>query len=145
MVFVSRGNADYRASTGYGLAFNEMWTRRFSTQFAFSSENVEVCLGGAFLQTPCKRMDVTTHPFEASARYQFVNDTRWKPWIGGGLRYVRSPVEEYDDHVDGQIVGGVEFLVTPAFGVTLDAKQRVTTSDPYDPLSTIALGLNWRF
>jgi len=140
---------------GYGAAFNESWTPRFSTQIAVGFEKPEVCVGGSFLNIPCTPVKLTTHPIDLAGRYHFVNDTRWKPYLGGGLRYVRAPRltsevraanrGDYSNHLDPQIVGGAEFLITPSIGVTVDGKQRIGTSAPYDPTFKVSAGLDLRF
>lgn len=154
-LFVSDSNDSNRVR-GYGAAFNEAWTPHFSTQIAAGVEDPETCIGGSFLVAPCTTFKVRTYPIDFSGRYHFLNETRWKPYIGAGLRYVRAPKltpeaiaanrgRGYPDRFDPQFVGGVEFLVKPSFGIAVDGKVLGATSAQYDPILKISASLNWRF
>jgi len=150
--FLSHADGLYRATRGYGVAYDEMWTPRFSTQIAVGVEEPEVCVGGSLFGPPCTRFRLKTYPVDLAGRYHFANNTRWTPYVGAGVRYVRAPHlptdasrRPYPDHVDPQIVGGVQFLITPSFAIVLDGKQRLGTSEQYDPWLKISAGLDWRF
>jgi hypothetical protein len=148
-------SATTRAFGDYGAAISETWTPRFSTQVAMSVEDPEVCLGGSFLTRPCTRTVLRTYPVDVVGRYHFLNETRWKPFWGLGVRYVRAPRltaeliaevgREYPDHVDPQVVGGLEFLLRPALAITLEGKQLLADSESYDPMFKVSIGMTFRF
>jgi outer membrane protein W len=154
-IFVSHSDAGYRAAHGYGAAFSEAWSPRFSTAIAAGVEDVTVCVGGSFLERPCTQIKLQTHPIDVSGRYHFLNETRWKPYVGAGLRYVPAPNlttesraavgHAYSDHVFPEVVGGLEFVVMPAFGITVEGKQLVGSREPYDSFFKLSAALNWRF
>jgi outer membrane protein W len=154
-LFASHSDAGYHATTGYGAAFSEAWTPRFSTAIAVGVEDPTVCVGGSFLERPCTQIKLKTHPIDLSGRYHFLNDTRWKPYLGAGLRYTPAPKltaeqrtlvgHDYSDHVYPEAVGGVEFVVVPSFGITVEGKQLAGSRQPYDSLFNVSGALNWRF
>jgi hypothetical protein len=154
-VFGTHSDGGYRAGSGYGAAFSESWTPRFSTAIAIGVEDATVCVGGSFLERPCTEIGLQTHPIDVSGRYNFLNDTRWKPYFGAGLRYLPAPdltAEEriavghpYSTHLSPEVVGGIEFVVTPSFGITVEGKQVVGHKEPYDALFKVSAGLGWRF
>ena len=153
-IFLSQSNT-YRATRGYGAAFNQTLTPRFSVQIALAVEEPTVCVGGSFLTTPCTQLKLRTYPVDLTGRYHFLNETRWKPYVGLGMRYAQAPHltpksrtaigHGYPNHLDPQVVGGVELLINPSFGVTVDAKQLLANSEAYDPRLKASVGLSWRF
>jgi hypothetical protein len=154
-VFGSHSDAGYHAAYGYGAAFSEAWTPRFSTAIAAGVDEATVCVGGSFLERPCTQIKLRTHPIDLFGRYHFLNDTRWKPYVGAGVRYLSAPrltAEErtlvghpYSDHISPQVVGGVELIAVPSFGITVEGKQLVGHREPYDSLLKLSAALNWRF
>ena len=154
-LFGSHSDAGYHAAYGYGAAFSESWTPRFSTAIAVGVDDATVCVGGSFLERPCTQIKLRTHPIDFSGRYHFLNDTRWKPYFGAGARYLSAPhltAEQraavghaYSDHVSPEVVGGVELIVVPSFGITVEGKQLVGHREPYDSLFKVSAALNWRF
>lgn len=154
-VFFSDANAQYHPSRGYGLAFDERWTPRFSTRIAAGVERPTVCVGGRFLEVPCTEVRLETHPVDLTARYHFVNQTRWQPYFGAGIRYLPAPHlssetraalgHSYPDHVSPQVAGGVELILSPPLALTAEGLGRITKSDGYDPNFKVAVGVKWRF
>ncbi len=154
-LFGSHSDAGYHAAYGYGAAFSESWTPRFSTVIAVGVDDATVCVGGSFLERPCTQIKLRTRQVDLSAHYRFLNETRWKPYVGPGLRYLPAPhltAEQraavghpYSDHVSPEVVGGVELIVVPAFGITVEGKQLVGHREPYDSLFKLSAALNWRF
>ena len=129
---------------GVGLAYSTFFTPHVSGEIAAAVEehrshtNIGV--------TP---VTLRTYPIDLSARYHFFTESRWKPYLGLGVRHVDAPHGDpgfrYFNHVNPQIVGGVEYLVKPSIGITLDGKQIVGERATYDPWLKVSLGLNWRF
>src|SRR5258705_2152715 len=71
-LFGSRSDAGYHAAYGYGAAFNEAWTPRFSTAIAVRVDDATVCVGGSFLTRPCTEIKMRTHPIDLSGNYHFL-------------------------------------------------------------------------
>jgi outer membrane protein W len=137
---------------GVGVAFDRMVTSHLSAQLGVAAEEHRtypylVDETGRILPVP--PVDIRTYPIDLAARYHWLNDGRWRPYFGAGLRYVAAPhVDQgflYKNHLNAQLVGGVEFLVRPSFGVVLDAKQLLGDRDNYDALFKLSAGVNWRF
>jgi hypothetical protein len=43
------------------------------------------------------------------------------------------------------VVGGVELIVVPSFGITVEGKQLVGQRQAYDSFFKLSAALNWRF
>jgi hypothetical protein len=89
-----------------------------------------------------------TYPIDLTARYRFVNDTRWKPFIGAGARYVAAPHVDsmfgYTNRLSPELVGGVVFQLRH-LGIVVDGKALLADHEYYDSAFKTAVGLNWRF
>jgi hypothetical protein len=156
-VFFSQSESKFHASHGYGAAFNRTWTPRFSTGIAVGVEDpvVAFCVGGILSPQRCSEVTMRTYPVDLSGRFHFLNDTRWKPYIGLGLRYLGAPDltpqamlvvgHPYSDHVNPQMIGGLEFLIKPSFGITAEVKGLFGNPEDYDSVLKISGGLSWRF
>lgn len=151
-VFLSQSVAG--RSRGYGAAYNRMWTPRFSTGISVGAEDADVTHCFGFFTQQCFQAKLQTHPVDLTGRFHFLNETRWKPYVGLGLRYVAAPdvpqeavtrFGPYEDHVHPEVVGGLEFVIKPWFGITAEAKGVVGSSEDYDSLLKISAGLTWRF
>ena len=139
-------------SASFGLAFDRMWTPQVSTQLSVGYERHHtypyiVNPTGTFTAVPPVRF--TTLPIDLSARYHFLNETRWKPYLGLGLRYVRQPnissQFNYRDHIGPEIVGGTAVQFTRSFGLVLDGKAYLGDREQYDSQFKTSFGLLWRF
>ncbi len=140
------------ASASGGMAFDRMVTSRMSAQFAVGFErhrtySYVVEPGGTFRQVTPLRF--RTYPIDLAVRYHFLNDTRWKPYLGLGARYVAAPNVgsefRYKNHIGPEIVGGTVFQIGRSFGLVLDGKVLVGDHEPYDDPFKTSFGLNWRF
>ena len=140
------------ASTSFGIAFDRVLTPRISAQLAIGSErhhtySYVVEPNGSFRQvTPS---GFRTYPIDLAVRYQFLTDTRWKPDLGLGARYVAAPRVgsefRYRDHFGPEIVGGTAFQFTRSFGLVLDGRIYVGDREHYDSQFKPSFGLLWRF
>jgi hypothetical protein len=155
-VFYSRSENSVHRDRGYGAAFSHAWTPRFSTAIAVAVEDPVVvhCVGGIFTPQKCSEVSLRTYPVDLTGRLHFPNDTRWQPYVGVGLRYVRAPrltpeeallIGHPSDLVDAEVIGGLEFLIKPSFGITAEVKGLIGTNEDYDPLLKVSGGLSWRF
>jgi outer membrane protein W len=143
---------------GYGAAFDHMFTRRISAEVTVNSETVRhgqstfVTSGTSVFSW----VSTTIHPLDASVTYHFLNDSRWKPYVAGGLRYASytfsgdGPLGRYyltTHSVDPEVSGGVVFQFSRTFGLRFDAKQTIGSRPARigDPDFKASVGLAFRF
>lgn len=135
-----------------GLAFDRMLTKRLSAQVWITSERHEtfgyVVRPDGSIQTT-ERVLFRTYPVDFAMKYHFVNETRWKPYLGIGARYVSAPQEGAEfrrlNIVRPEVLGGTTFQFTPHFGVFVDGRVYFANSHHYDEQFKPSLGLSWRF
>ena len=136
----------------FGVGFERMFAERLSLQAAVSYERHRsypyvVEDDGSITQIGSQRL--TVYPIDVTARYHWLNETRWKPYLGIGAHYVAAPDVDrrfrYQNHFAGVVNGGVTFLVTPRLGILLEGRQLVGDRESYDPIFRVLAGLSWRF
>ena len=153
-VGVNSGSQDEQRPVGFGIAYDRMLTQRFSLGAAIAYERhfsypYVVDVSGFINVVP--KSHLRTVPVDVTARYHWLNGTRWKPYIGAGAHYVAAPKVHldpgfgYQNHIDGEVDGGVAFMFTPALGVMLDGRVIGGERETYDPIFRISAGLSWRF
>jgi outer membrane protein W len=164
-VFVSDAMVTYSSSSGsrldvsYGGAFDHMFNRHISAELSVTSQPARrysstfVTTGQPVLSSSL----VHFHPIDANVSYHFLTDSRWKPYVGGGLRYLNNSVIVTglfgETHrfttrtVDPEISGGVIFQFRPTLGLRFDAKQIVGNSGSVlgETAFTGSVGLSFRF
>ena len=151
---VNKYSQDAQWPAGFGVEYQRMIAQRLSLDAAIAYERhvsypYVVDAGGFINMVP--RAHFNTMPIDLTARYHWLNDTRWRPYLGGGVHYVAAPHIHldpgflYKDHVDAQLDGGVVFLLTPAVGVMLDGRVNGGDRESYDAVYKISAGLSWRF
>ena len=137
---------------GFGVSFERMFAERLSLQGAVAYERHRTYTyvvedNGSI--TPVPRENLRTLPIEVTARYHWLNDTRFKPYLGLGVHYVAAPNTDarfrYQDHVDGLVGGGFVFMLKPSLGLLLEGRAIVGDREPYDPPFKVAAGVSWRF
>ena len=137
---------------GIGAAYSMKFTPRFSAQLAAAYEDHRtypyyVLRSGGIFFVPQAR--IKTYPIDLTARYHWANDSRWQPFLGAGLRYVAAPNVDpafrYQSHLNAEVSGGVEFLVRPTLGITVDARQLLGDRESYDPLLKVSAGVSFHF
>jgi opacity protein-like surface antigen len=132
---------------GYGVALERRFSRAWSGELAVSYEQHET---QPYFLNPT-RFDVRTYPIDAVVRYTFPNvQSRWRPYVGAGARYVGAPEEpfnvEYEDMLAPQAAAGVEFNAAEAWSLRFDAKQLLKDDVPvYDDAFKVSVGIGWRF
>jgi outer membrane protein W len=148
-----------RVDAGYGASFDHMFSSRFSGELSVTSQSfrsVVTTFGPSGVATRTTFSD-RSYPIDATASYHFLTDSRWKPYVGGGLRYVSSTFhsgpafgngEFTTRSVDPEVSGGVTFQFRPSIGLRFDAKQIIGTNSRSvagDPDFKASLGLSFRF
>jgi len=168
-VFVSDAMVSYSSSSGsrldvsYGAAFRHMFNRHISAELSVTSQPARryfstfVVGGQPTGQPTVTSSTVHFHPIDASVSYHFLTDSRWKPYVGGGMRYLNNSViltgGPLGDQrlttrtVDPEISGGVVFQFRPTLGLRFDAKQIIGNSGSVlgETAFTGSVGLSFRF
>ena len=138
-------------SGGFGAALNVFWSQRFSTELSVGAEQSYYAVQPV-TDPPTFQLDrhrVETYPVDLIGRYHFINSTKWLPYIGGGLRYVDAPSVDsrvpVESRTSAEVSGGVIFHFSPRWGLRMDVKQLLTSSEFFDAGTKGAVGLSWNF
>ena len=99
-VFISDAVVSYSSSSGsrldasYGGAFDHMFNRHISAEVSLTSQPARRYFSTFVTngQPVTSSSTVHFHPIDASISYHFLTDSRWKPYLGGGLRYLNNSV-----------------------------------------------------
>jgi outer membrane protein W len=148
-----------RVDAGYGLSFDHMFSNRVSGELSVTSQRFRsfATIPGPADQPTTVSFSDRSYPIDANVSYHFLTDSRWKPYVGAGLRYVSDTlhsggsfgVHEFTSRsVDPEVSGGVTFQFKPAFGLRFDAKQIIGSSNRSygsDPDFKASVGLSFRF
>jgi outer membrane protein W len=139
--------------TGLGISYERMFAQRLSLQGSVAYEHHRsypyvVESDGSITQVDSRR--VRTMPIDVTARYHWLNDSRWKPFIGLGAHYVAAPSVDprfrYENHLDGVVDGGTAFMFTPTIGVLLTSRMILgNREETYDSTFKVSAGVSWRF
>ena len=136
---------------GFGAALNVFWSQRFSTELSVGAEQAYYSLHPVEepASSAIERFRVESYPVDLVARFHFINSTKWLPYIGGGLRYVDAPSVDsrvpVQSRTSAEITGGVIYHFSPRWGLRMDVKQLLTSSEFYDTGTKGAVGLSWNF
>jgi opacity protein-like surface antigen len=154
--------------TATGISFGYSWSKRMSTTLSVTAQRYpqiyvkflsfqEPVLGNASAPVTFPGT-LTTFPIDLVHEVSFSNSTRWTPYTGAGLRYVRAPFNKnqsgqvqvspgYTNRLEGEAVGGVRLRLRRNMDLQFGLARLVrSTSIPnHDPLTRGALGLRWQF
>jgi outer membrane protein W len=163
-VFVSDLSISYGSQSGtnfdagYGLAFNHMFNSHLSGEVSVTSQQFRRYVSTFSVPGPATHgsYNDTLYPIDANVSYHFLTDSRWKPYVGAGLRYLNNtfvgsgPLGQYrisSRTLDPEISGGVTFQFRPNLGLRFDAKQIVGNSNSVlgDAAFSGSVGLSVRF
>jgi outer membrane protein W len=163
-VFISDLTVSHTSSTGtdvdvaYGAAFDHMFSQRVSAELSVTRqrtrESVTIFSPGG--QAAFASFTNTLYPVDATVSYHFLTDSRWKPYIGGGARYISGTTRNdsifnsyrVSTHsLDPEISGGVTFQFRPTLGLRFDAKQTLGNGNSVvgDSSLNVSVGLSFRF
>jgi outer membrane protein W len=134
----------------FGAAVSMMITPHVSLEAATVAQKWwEYEPGPYHFGVPIVRIRRTVYPISLDGQYHFLNASRWKPYLGLGVRYVSPKSTFYDvgTRIEPEITGGVSFMITPHLALRFDGKQelRTKTGPAYDPSSLACVGLGWHF
>jgi outer membrane protein W len=157
-------------SGGIGLAWDHTFNQRWSSEASIMFDRRHT-LGTRFeFGVPVtRRQNIDTYPVDVVAKYRFTNESRWTPYVSGGLHYVHAPSNEFaipvlmavpgadgtiapitvqhlGDRASLQLGVGTTFRITPSLGLQFDLKRQLRQDGAfYDPLTRGSFGLNWKF
>ena len=133
--FTHSDSAGSNVSGGIGAALEYRWTRQWSLEVAVSTE----------------RHTGTSDslPIDVFGEYHRPTNSRWKPFVGAGVRHVQGPessVAPFRDRTSIEAIAGTYFEITPVISLRLDVKQLLRSdSVPYDRTTKPSVGLAWSF
>lgn len=140
----------------FGAALEHMFNDRVSAEVSVTSQrshrSINFIGGLPVTSTYSDRL----YPIDANVSYHFFTDSRWKPYLGAGLRYVSDTVRGNGAlgsfrlttrAVDPEVSGGITFQFNPRLGLRFDAKQVIgsSRSNIADPNFKASVGLSLRF
>lgn len=163
-VFVTDSEIDGSRSSGvsfgtdFGAAIERMFSERVSGELSVTSQHVTrnvttfSTAGLPAITTNSERL----YPIDATVSYHFFTDSRWKPYLGGGLRYVSDTVRGSGPlgsdrfttrSTNPEVSGGITLQFSPRLGLRFDAKQLIGSSHSIiaDPKFKTSVGLSLRF
>jgi outer membrane protein W len=142
----------------YGVAFDHMFNQHLSAELSVTSQSIQRVVTTFSDPGPAtyRSYTDTLYPIDASVSYHFITEGRWKPYVGGGLRYLdntisfNGPLGRYrlgSRTIDPEVSGGVTFQFRPNLGLRFDAKQIIGSShsDIGDNALSGSVGLSFRF
>lgn len=140
-------------SGGIGLAWTAFWTHRVSTELlvaaeqSYESASMTVPSAGGSI-TKIIQAHVDTYPVDALVQYHFLNQSKWQPYAGGGLRYVSKPSSELlptESRTSFELNGGVVWQFAPRWGLKFDFKQLLREDSFYDHSMKGSVGFSWSY
>jgi outer membrane protein W len=136
--------------SNFGVAVSKFVSPRVSMELAVSSQAWwEYSPDPVPFGAPYIRRKHTSYPVSVDAQYHFFNDSRWKPYLGAGVRYVDPNAEfrEIGARISPEINGGVSFMMTPNLSLRFDGRVALRSSHApgYDPMMRGAIGIGWHF
>ena len=163
-VFVSDLSVTHTSSNGtsfdagYGAAFDHRFGEHVSAELTVTTQRIRqsyttISPSGQPVFTSYTR---TLLPVDANVSYHFFTNSRWKPYLGGGLRLVSdtvrnvAPLNNYwftSRSVDPEVSGGVTYQFRPNLGLRFDAKQTIGGSNSVlgEAAFSVSAGLSFRF
>jgi outer membrane protein W len=147
-----------RFGAAYGASFDHMFSKHLSGELSVTNQRVRrfaTTLDSAGLPTTFIISD-HLYPIDATVSYHFLTDSRWRPYVGTGIRYVSdsffssgpSGSHRFSTRtVNPEVSGGVIFQFNPTLGLRLDAKQVLggNAGSVSDRGSKASVGLTFRF
>lgn len=131
----SEGGGSFLDS-GYGVSYERRFSRAWSAELALTVQ---------------EQQGAETYPWDALLRYHFLDvHTRWRPYVGGGLRYVAAPGVEpageiYDNQIAPEIAAGVDYNPAAPWSLRFDVKHTIGNEYSYDDPFKASIGVGWRF
>jgi outer membrane protein W len=149
-----------KVDAAYGASFDHMFTKRFSGELSVSSQRSRRYARTFTSSEPTSALfTYLLYPIDANISYNFLSGSRWRPYLGAGLRYVNDTFHGYQGTsrtafyrpavrtIDPEISGGITLQFNSTLGLRFDAKQVLGSgrSDVADPEFKASAGLSVRF
>jgi outer membrane protein W len=159
VAFTSSASSGSRLDVSYGAAFAHLFSKHISAELSVTKQPfrryVSTFSSRGELPVSFSYMD-EVYPIDANISYHFITDSRWKPYVGVGARYLRDsflssgPLGRYRlsfRSVDPEISGGVTFQFRPSLGLRLDGKEIAGGGESFLSHATFtgSAGLSFRF
>jgi outer membrane protein W len=162
-VFVSdlgvfHGSSGTNVDAAFGAAFGHMFNRHLGAELSVTNRPAQHYVAYFVNGQPVNEFSYTERllPIDAIVSYHFLTDSRWKPYLGAGARYLSNSVHQTTPlgsyrfttrSLDPEISGGVIFQFRPALGLRFDAKQILSSGDYArgDSAFSGSVGLSFRF
>jgi outer membrane protein W len=159
-VFVSELSVSHTSSgtntdAAFGAAFAHMFNRHLAGELSVTNQPTQRYAANFVGGQPVSEFSYTVRllPIDAIVSYHFLTDSRWKPYLGAGARYLSSSTTSLDGYrfttrsLDPEISGGVTFQFRPTLGLRFDAKQVLGSRDYVrgDSAFSGSIGLSFRF
>jgi len=142
----------------YGAALDHMFSRHISGELSVTRQAIRRYVTTFSINEPPTFSSYrdALYPVDATLAYHFLTDSRWKPYVGAGLRYLHESVLTSGPlgsrhisyrSVDPEISGGVTFQLRPNLGLRLDGRQIAGGGGSFtgDGTFTGSVGLSFRF
>lgn len=127
---------------GIGASWIALWTPRVSTEL---SVGVEQSYAVASTPTRYYERRVKSYPIDALVQYRFVNQSKWTPYIGGGLRYAKPEASLADGRGSAEVNGGVVWQFSTHWGLRVDLRQLLNEDKPWDRSSKGSIGFTFGY
>ena|SRR5438067_2748049 len=157
LTLIESSSSGTNVDVAYGVAFDHMFSRRVSAELSVTRQRTRESVSTFAPTGPVYTSFTNTlYPVDATVSYHFINDSRWKPYIGGGVRYVNGSVRNVSlfnsyrtstHSIDPEVSGGVTFQFRPTLGLRFDAKQTIGNGNSVigDSDFNVFVGLSFRF
>ncbi|MGA8807245.1 MAG: outer membrane beta-barrel protein [Thermoanaerobaculia bacterium] len=155
---VTGGNAGGATIDGaYGASFERRFTDRFSAELSVTSQDAHrfVELVGTTSEPVYATLTTRLYPLDLNVSYQLLTNGRWRPYLGGGMRYVHDTFHVAARHIsfvasqtlDPEVSGGIALQFNPTLGLRVDAKQVLGShrTKVADPEFKASIGLSFSF
>jgi outer membrane protein W len=155
---VTHSSAGTNLDAGYAAAFDHMFNNHLSAELMVTSQRMRQSFTTFTVAGPAAYGSYTRtlFPVDATVSYHFLTDSRWKPYLGVGLRYLSSTVRDVSPlnsdrftsrTLNPEVSGGVTFQFRPKLGLRFDAKQTFGNSSSVlgDGKFSGSVGLAFRF
>ena len=143
---VTGGNAGgAKVDAAFAASLERRFGERFSAELTASSERARrvVEVFSTTSQPAYAIFTTRLYPLDLNVSYQLLTNGRWRPYIGGGMRYVHDTFHVAGRRVnyvasqtiDPEVSGGIALRFNPTLGLRFDAKQvlgshRTKVADP---------------
>jgi len=161
----SRSQWSGGAGLGYSHSFNDRWSASASIALERRERVITRFVAGDSIPTT-HRENIDAYPVDVLAHFRFPNDSRWTPYLSGGVHYVSAPsnafrtvylqslqplpVTEFEqrqaNRMSAELGAGVSLRITPRMGLQFDLKRLLhSESVQFDPLTRGSVGLSFKF